>query len=95
MHVDSEYYEKKKKLPPLYTGDDKKIVIGGTLGLSQCSNILLCMFWSSIAPQAGNFDTIRGALVNLLAYSHEVYCKGETAEVEPLDVMDFISQGDK
>jgi hypothetical protein len=95
MHVDGEYYEKKKKLPPLYTGDDKKIVIGGTLGLSQCSNILLCMFRSSIAPQAGNFDTIRGALVNLLAYSHEVYCKGETAEVEPLDVMDFISQGDK
>jgi hypothetical protein len=28
--------------------------------------------------------------VNLLAYSHEVYCKGETAHVEPLDVMDFI-----
>jgi hypothetical protein len=25
-----------------------------------------------------------------MAYSHEVYCKGETAEVEPLDVMDYI-----
>jgi hypothetical protein len=34
MHVDGEYYE-KNKLAPLYTGDDKKIVIGGTLGLSQ------------------------------------------------------------
>jgi hypothetical protein len=25
-----------------------------------------------------------------MAYSHENYCKGETAMVEPLDVMDFI-----
>jgi hypothetical protein len=41
-------------------------------------------------PQASNFDAIRGALVNLLAYTHEVYCIGETADVEPLDVMDFI-----
>jgi hypothetical protein len=48
------------------------------------------MFWASIAPQAGNFDAICGALVNLLAYSREVYCKGETAHVEPLDVMAFI-----
>jgi hypothetical protein len=89
MHVDGEYYE-KKKLAPLYTGNDKKIVIGGTLGLSQRSNVLLRIFRASIAPQAGNIDAIRGALVNLLAYSHEVYCKGETAEVEPLDVMDYI-----
>jgi len=89
MHVDGEYYE-KKKLAPLYTGDDKKIVVGGTLGLSKRSNILLRIFRASIAPQAGNFDAIHGALVNLLAYSHEVYCKGEIAHVEPLDVMDFI-----
>jgi hypothetical protein len=89
MHVDGEYYE-KKKLAPLYTGNDKKIVFGGTLGLSQRSNILLRIFRASIATQAGNFDAIHGALVNLLAYSHEVYCKGETAHVEPLDVMDFI-----
>jgi hypothetical protein len=89
MHVDGEYYD-NKKLAPLYTGDDKKIVIGGTLGLSQRSNILLRMFRDSIAPQAGNFDAICGALVNLLVYTHEVCCKGETAEVEPLDVMDFI-----
>jgi hypothetical protein len=47
-------------------------------------------YQASIAPQAGNFDAIRGAFVNLLAYTHEVYCKGETVEVEPLDVMDFI-----
>jgi hypothetical protein len=89
MHVDGEYYE-KKKLAPLYTGNDKKIVIGGTLGLSQRSNVLLRIFRASIAPQAGNIDAIRGALVNLLAYSHEVYCKGETAKIEPLDVMDYI-----
>jgi hypothetical protein len=80
MHVDGEYYD-KKKLAPLYTGDDKKIVIGGTIGLSQRSNILLCMFRASIAPQAGNFDAIRGALVDLLAYTHEVYCKGETCNI--------------
>jgi hypothetical protein len=48
------------------------------------------MFRASIAPQAGNIDAIRGGLVNLMAYSHEVYCKGETAEVEPLDVIDYI-----
>jgi hypothetical protein len=89
MHVDGEYYE-KKKLSPLYIGNDKKIVIGGTLGLSQCSNVLLRIFRASVAPQSSNIDAIRGALVNLMAYSHEVYCKGETAEVEPLDVMDYI-----
>jgi hypothetical protein len=89
MHVDGEYYE-KKKLASLYTGNDKKIVFGGTLGLSQRSNVLPRIFRASIAPQAGNIDAICGALVNLMAYSHEVYCKGETAEVEPLDVMDYI-----
>jgi hypothetical protein len=51
MHVDGEYYE-KKKLAPLYTDTSKKIVIGGTLGLSQRSNILLRIFWASIATQA-------------------------------------------
>jgi hypothetical protein len=89
MHVDGEYYE-KKKLDPLYTDDDMKIVMGSTLGLSQHSSVLLRMFWASIAPQAGNIDIIRGGLLNLMAYSHEVYCKGETAEVESLDVMDYI-----
>jgi hypothetical protein len=29
-------------------------------------------------------------LVKLLAYSHEVFCKGQEAQVEPIDVMDFI-----
>jgi hypothetical protein len=72
MHVDGEYYE-KKKLAPLYTGTSKKIVIGGTLGLSQRSNVLLRIFQTSIAAQAGNIDYIGGALVNLLVYSHEVY----------------------
>jgi hypothetical protein len=32
MHVDGKYYE-KKKLAPLYTGTNKKVVIGNTLGL--------------------------------------------------------------
>jgi hypothetical protein len=35
-------------------------------------------------------DAIRGGLVNLLAYSHEVFASGIEAEVEPIDVMDFI-----
>jgi hypothetical protein len=48
------------------------------------------MFRASISPQAGNIDAIRGSLVNLLAYSHEVYCQGETAYVDPLDVMVYI-----
>jgi hypothetical protein len=60
MHVDGEYYE-KKKLAPLYTGDDKKIVIGGTLGLSQRSNILLRIFQASIAPQAGTLMLFVGS----------------------------------
>jgi hypothetical protein len=64
--------------------------IGGTLGLSQRANVLLNIFRAYVTPQAGKIDAIRGALVNLLAYSHEVYCKGETADIEPLDVMDYI-----
>jgi hypothetical protein len=51
---------------------------------------LLCLFRENISPSAGNLDAIHGGLVNLLAYSHEVYMGGEEGEVEPIDVMDFI-----
>jgi hypothetical protein len=35
-------------------------------------------------------DAIHGGLVNLLAYSHKIFMGEQEAEVEPLDVMDFI-----
>jgi hypothetical protein len=48
------------------------------------------LFQENIAPSAGNLDALCGSLVNLLSYSHEVFCKGQEAQVEPIDVMDFI-----
>jgi hypothetical protein len=48
------------------------------------------MFRASIAPQAGNLDAIHGGLVNLLVYSYHIYCQGEAATLEPLDVMNYI-----
>jgi hypothetical protein len=35
-------------------------------------------------------DSLHGGLGNFLAYSHEVYCKGEESQVDPIDVMDCI-----
>jgi hypothetical protein len=51
---------------------------------------LLRLYRETIAPSAGNLDAIHGGLVNLLAYSHEVFVSGVEAEVEPIDVTDFI-----
>jgi hypothetical protein len=59
-------------------------------GLKTLYNILLCLFRENIAPSAGNLDVICGGLVNLLAYSHGGFMAGQEAEVEPVDVMDFI-----
>jgi hypothetical protein len=59
-------------------------------GLKTRYNILLCLFHENIAPSEGNLDAIRGGLVNLLAYSHEVSVAGQEVEVEPVDIMDFI-----
>jgi hypothetical protein len=96
MHLSRVAYN-KKALAPLYgklTKDvidqGKKIVVGDSYGLRTRYNILLRLFRENIAPSAGNLDALHGGLVNLLAYSHEVFCKGPEAQVEPIDVMDFI-----
>jgi hypothetical protein len=96
MHLSGVAYN-KKALAPLYgklTKDaidqGKKIVVGNSYGLRKRYNILLRLFHENISPSAGNLDALCGGLVNLLAYSHEVFCKGQEAQVEPIDVMDFI-----
>jgi hypothetical protein len=98
MHLSGVAYN-KKVLAPLYgklTKDvihqGKKIVVGDSYGLRTRYNLILCLFCENIAPSACYLDALRGGLVNLLAYSHEVFCKGEEAQVEPIDVMDFIHQ---
>jgi hypothetical protein len=85
----------KKTLKPLYgklapSAKRKEIVLGDAYGFKTRYNILLCLYRETIAPSAGNLDAIHGGLVNLLAYSHEVFVNGVEAEVEPIDVMDFI-----
>jgi hypothetical protein len=57
-------------------------VLGDAYGFKTCYNILLRLFHENIAPSSGNLDAICGGLVNLLAYSHEVFVSGEEAEVE-------------
>jgi hypothetical protein len=96
MHLFGVAYN-KKALAPLYgkltkyaIDQGKKIVVGDSYGLRTRYNILLRLFCENIAPSAGNLDALRGGLVNLLAYSHEVFCKGQEAQVEPIDVMDFV-----
>jgi hypothetical protein len=68
----------------------KQIVVGESYGLRTRYNLLLHLFRENIVPSASNLNALHGGLVNLLAYSHEVFCKGEEAQVEPIDVMDFI-----
>jgi hypothetical protein len=94
MHVECVAYN-KKTLTPLYGNlaphaKKKEIVIGDTFGLKIRYIILLCLFRENIAPSTGNLNAIRGGLVNLLAYSHEVFMGGEEGEADPIDVMDFI-----
>jgi hypothetical protein len=54
----------------------KEVVLGDAYGLKTRYNILICLFRENIAPSAGNLDAICGSLVNLLAYSHEVFMGG-------------------
>jgi hypothetical protein len=94
MHIEGVAYD-KKTLKPLYgkfapSAKRKEIVLGDAYGFKTRYNILFHLFRENIAPSAGNLVAICGALVNLLAYSHEVFVSGEEAEVEPIDVMDFI-----
>jgi hypothetical protein len=76
----------KQKLATLYCSKGK---IGGAKGLRTLNNMLICMSSERIAPCVGNLDSIRGGLVNLLYYSHEVP-EGSKAQVEEVDVMYFI-----
>jgi hypothetical protein len=94
MHVEGVAYD-KKTLKPLYgklaaSAKRKEVVLGEAYGFKTRYNILIRLFHENIAPSAGNLDAIHGGLVNLLAYSHEVFVSGKEAEVEPIDVMDYI-----
>jgi hypothetical protein len=94
MHVEGIAYN-KNVIKPLYgkierDAKRKSIVLGDAYGLKTRYNILLCLYQENIAPSAGNLDAICGGLVNLLAYSHEIYVGEREDKVEPLDVMDFI-----
>ncbi|KAM0923776.1 hypothetical protein ACQ4PT_005302 [Festuca glaucescens] len=81
----------KAEMTPLYLSD--AFTPGKTYGLNRLFNTLLCIFRNNIAPEARNLDDIRGGLVNLLVYANRVLTgieEGTAAELEPLDVMDFI-----
>jgi hypothetical protein len=94
MHIEGVPYD-KKTLKPLYgklapSAKRKEIVLGDAYGFKTRYNILLRLFRENIAPSVRNLDAICGVLVNLLAYSHEVFVSGKEVEVEPIDIMDFI-----
>jgi hypothetical protein len=94
MHIEGVAYD-KKTLKQLYgrlapSAKRKEVVLGEAYGFKTRYNILICLFRENISPSAGNLDAIRGGLVNLLANLHEVFVSGKQAEVEPIDVMDFI-----
>ena len=74
-------------MTPLYIN---KSSVGSNKDLLPTFNILLRMFRSNIAPQAGNVDAIRGGLVNLLIHSHAVLLAGVNCQGYEIDVMDFI-----
>ena len=86
MHVEGVAYD-KKLLAPLAAKDG---AIATTKGLKPNYNILIRMFRWSIAPQAGNTDAIRGALVNLLHHCHTTYLAGPDCQGVEIDVMDYI-----
>jgi hypothetical protein len=64
---------------------------GKAKGLKLLYNILLRIFRENIVLSSGNEDDIRGALVDLLLYSHRICRHGdEEPPLAPLDVVDFI-----
>ena len=78
----------KSKLIPLCIANG---VPGQANHLLPLYNILLCVFCSNISPNEGNADVVRGGLVNLLAYAHEVFECGEHCDKDhKIDVMDLI-----
>jgi hypothetical protein len=94
MHIEGVAYDKKTLKPPYgkltASAKKKEVVLGEAYGFKTCYNILIRLFRENIAPSVGNLDAIRGGLINLLSYSHEVFVSGKEADVEPIDVMDFI-----
>ena len=65
MHQDGIEYD-KKLLAPLVAKEGA--IATTTKGLNKVYHIVIRMCRWSIAPQAGNTDAIRGALVNLMTY---------------------------
>ena len=86
VHIFGSEYN-KNKLAPLYGMDG---VIGKNRGFHPLYNILIRMFRENIAPQAGNLDDIRSALVNLMYHAHKTYLAGPDCQGYEIDVMDFI-----
>jgi len=87
MHIQGAAYD-KDEMSDLYAEDG---VIGSTTGLLPVYDILLRMFRHTIAPSGGNNNEIRGGLVNLMVYAHNVFMEDDPQEnAFPIDVMDFI-----
>ena len=86
MHQDGVEYD-KKLLAPLVA---KEGAIATSNGLKLVYNMLIRMCRWSIAPQAGNTDAIRGALVNLMLLAHKAYLAGPHGRGFEIDVMDFL-----
>ena len=86
MHVEGVAYDKKILAPLAARGG----ALATTKGLKPIYNILIRMFRWSIAPQAGNTDAIRGALVNLMYHCHKTFLAGPNCQGFEIDVMDFI-----
>ena len=80
----------KRKLAPIYAAED--VIFGQSTDIKTVYNTMLRMFRHTIAPQAGNIDQLRGGLVNLMAHSHFVLCRGKnyTGDDVKVDVMDYI-----
>ena len=78
----------KVKLAPLYNAEG---VCGLTKNLLSLYDIILRVFRSSISPSGGNADAIRRGLVNLLAYSYEVFhCGEDCSHDHKVDVTSYI-----
>lgn len=86
MHVEGQFYDKKLLLPLCASNGN----LATARGLKPIYNILIRMFRWSIAPQAGNTDAIRGALVNLMHHAHRAYLAGPDCQGFEIDVMDFM-----
>lgn len=74
-------------LSPLY---DEGGIVGQNTGFLPIYQQLVTIFRDTICPSGGNNDAIRGNLVELLAFAHEVEENDDPNIDVKLDVMDFI-----